>query len=112
MSSSYERTKAYRHRYPHLRKIERDKHYTKHRYGKVHERIRYTMDEIELVLTKKLGGVIVVDRTIAKMLHRSLRAIQVYRSHLLSKRDNDKVAGKWRAFARKLQKEGRIWRKP
>lgn len=103
----YERTKAYRHRYPMRRKIERTKHYAKYAYGTPFCRPKYSHEDVTVILTKQWHGRHYVDRLIAKKLRRSLKAIHVYRSLLLGKN----TPSKWKVLVHVLQKEGRIWQK-
>lgn len=104
--TNYEKTKLFRRMHPAYRKIERNKHYAKYTYGQPRLKVRYTEDDIRLILTKTMNGMIRPDHVIAKVLRRSLRSIHVYRCALLRSKNSPL---RWKALVTQLRKEGRIW---
>lgn len=83
MSTSYEANKKWRLANPKKRGKSKDTYYRKHRYRGMNRK-RYSPADEELILTKKLDGKKYLDRDIASLIGRSLKAVQVKRSKLRS----------------------------
>lgn len=83
MTIKYEANKKWRLANPEKRYKDRDKHYKRHMYTGTNWK-RYSPADEGLILTKMVNGKKYLDREIAALIGRSLKAIHVKRTKLKS----------------------------
>ena len=86
VQTKYEGNKKWRKTHPKLRYKGTTRYYKKHRKYNVRSNERYLCDDNQIILTKIYEKKLMIDVEIAKLLGRSLRAIQIQRTKLKKRR--------------------------